>query len=124
VLECPFFHKIGNLVQRMRSKTVSFEMERTSVCAQNIRALPEDNLMGPIHLQAVRQNAQHNGQDAGSPPAAQVSGAAEEAFPIQMQEPHWHSTAVKVRSGMTVLELKELFQVCSYACDAAERICM
>jgi hypothetical protein len=75
-----------------------------------------------LHMQAERQRAQHNGRDETDPNDAQLNAAEEEAFLVSITSDNGFRATFQVHSRMTIMELKELYQVCSYAYEAA--MCM
>jgi hypothetical protein len=75
-----------------------------------------------MHMQAAQQNAMHNGQDTADPTTAQSTRAGVFSFYIKMKTLTGSHFTVQARSGMTVLQLKEVNQVCIYACEDA--MCM
>jgi hypothetical protein len=79
-----------------------------------------------LHLQTAQQRVRHNGQDGADPNDTQSNAAEEEVFPVSITNETGCLVTVQVHSGMTVMELKQLYQVCSYACEAVMciRICL
>jgi hypothetical protein len=70
-----------------------------------------------LHMQAVQQKARHNGQDEADLKDEQ-SNYEEAVFPLSISTGFWCSVTLLVHSGMTVMELTEMYQVCSHACEA------
>jgi hypothetical protein len=73
-------------------------------------------------MQEVGQKAQHTGQDNADLSIKQI--CAEEALPVVMISLTDIRTAIVAHKRMTVLELKELYRVCSYACKHAMCTCI
>jgi hypothetical protein len=77
-----------------------------------------------MHMQAAQRYALHNGQDAADPTTAQSTRAGVFSFYIKMKTMTGSHFTVQACSGMTVLQLKEVNQVCNYACEDAMRMRM
>jgi hypothetical protein len=76
------------------------------------------------HMQAEQRYALHNGQDTADTSAAQSTPAVASTFSIKMMNLGGGNITVQVHGGMTVFELKEIYEVCSYACQDAMRMHM
>jgi hypothetical protein len=119
-----FSHNMGNAVyvSILLYMTVSFTKQRTPFCSECMRALASENLMTSacsIRMQAEQQYALHNGQDAADPSAAQSTPAVASSFPIQLMTVRGGHITVQAHSGMTVRRVKEMYEVCSCACEHA-----
>jgi hypothetical protein len=119
-----FYRNIGNAVyvSILLCMTVSFTKQRTPFCSECMRALPSGNLMTSacsMHMQAEQRCALHKGQDAAGPSSAPANPAVASSFPIYIMRLTGGHITVQAHSGMTVRRVKEMYEVCSCACEDA-----